>query len=100
MASFSDMKSVNGLLGYAPINPDAPKHQPLELTLDDRHVRRQRRRRRFLTAFAVSALIWLAVHATFRSNMFKSCFHGRPKHLKVCNGPCFPLPSLIHDILS
>ena len=85
MASFSDIKSVDGLLGYAPIDPDAPKHQPLELSVDDRHVRRQCRRRRFLTAFAISAFIWLAAHAIFRSNLFKSCFHGKHKYLKVCN---------------
>ena len=89
MASFSDMKSVDGLLGYAPINPDgpsfAPKHQPLELSVDDRCARRQRRCRRFLTAFAVSAFIWLAAHAIFRSHAFKSCFHGKQEHMEVCN---------------
>ncbi|KIM36769.1 hypothetical protein M413DRAFT_13744 [Hebeloma cylindrosporum] len=86
MASLSDMKSVDGLPGYAPINPDgpsfAPKHQPLELGVDDRHARRQRRRRRFLRVFAVSAFLWMAAHALFRSNMFKSCFHGKHKQLE------------------
>jgi hypothetical protein len=88
MANMSDTKSVDGLLSYFPNNPNSPSfasnHEPLEeLSLDHRLARRQRRRRRFLRAFFIIVFVWLAAHAIFRTKAFKSCFHGKYKHLKV-----------------
>lgn len=90
MASFNDMKSVDEPLGYAPINPDgpsfAPKHQPLELGVDNRHARRERLDLSSWAAVAVyTALVWLAARGIYQSNVFTYCFHGKQMDMKVCN---------------